>query len=219
MRILALDAALARCSAAVWADGVVLAEQAAPGGRGHAALLAPMAGAVLAAAGLPATALDGVVVTVGPGSFTGLRAAIALAQGIAAGAGVAVQGVTVAEALAEMAGPALDGRALWVAIDSRRGRIFLDRDGTPVPTDLNALPRAEGRVAVAGDAAIEVAARLAARGSDVMLTDARLPLARHVAAVGARRLAGTLPPCPAQPLYVDPPEAKLPAGGLRPPPA
>ena len=49
---------------------------------------------------------------------------------------------------------------------------------------LDALPRPTGPVAVAGDAAFEVAARLAARGADVMLTDARLPLARHVAAVG-----------------------------------
>ena len=47
---------------------------------------------------------------------------------------------------------------------------------------------------MAGDAAVAVAARLAARDTDVMLTDARLPTARHVAMVGARRLAGELPP-------------------------
>jgi hypothetical protein len=51
-----------------------------------------------------------------------------------------------------------------------------------------------------------------------MLTDARLPLARHVAVVAERRIRGELRPLAAQPLYVDPPEAKLPAGGLRPPP-
>jgi hypothetical protein len=75
-----------------------------------------------------------------------------------------------------------------------------------------------GRVAVGGDAAIAVAGRLAARGADVMLTDARLPLVRHVAMAGLARRTGTLPPRSAQPLYVDAPEAKLPAGGLRPPP-
>jgi tRNA threonylcarbamoyladenosine biosynthesis protein TsaB len=71
-----------------------------------------------------------------------------------------------------------------------------------------------------------VAARLAAREVDVMLTDARLPLARHIALVGARRLAGELPPRAAQPIYVDPPEARLPlepapaqASGPRPAPA
>jgi hypothetical protein len=73
-------------------------------------------------------------------------------------------------------------------------------------------------VAVAGDAAVAVAAWLAAHDIDVMLTDARLPTARHVAMAGVRRLAGALPPLAAQPLYVDPPEARLPQGGLRPAP-
>jgi hypothetical protein len=45
-----------------------------------------------------------------------------------------------------------------------------------------------------------------------------LPDPLHIAAAARRRLRGELPPLPAQPLYVDPPEAKLPAGGLRPPP-
>ena len=211
MLILALDAALARCSAALWQDGEILAERSAATGRGHAALLPPMAQQVLSGR------IDAVAVTIGPGSFTGLRAAIALAQGLAAGAGVPVLGVTVAEALAEQVGP-LVGRALWVAIDSRRGRVFLDRDGVPVPTALEALPPAAGPVAVAGDAAGPVAARLAARGGDVMLADARLPRARDVAAVAARQLAGLSPRREAQPLYVDPPEAKLPAAGLRPSP-
>ena len=106
------------------------------------------------------------------------------------------------------------GEAGWC----RRGRIFLDRAGIIAPESLTALPRPPGPVALAGDAAAEVAARLAARGADVMLTDARLPDAIHVARVAARRLAGTLAPLEAQPLYVDPPEAKLPAAGLRPPP-
>ena len=58
-----------------------------------------------------------------------------------------------------------------------------------------------------------------ANDADVMLTDARLPFARHVAVVAGERLAGSRPALAAQPLYVDPPEARLPAGGLRPPPA
>ena len=217
MRILALDAALARCSAAVLEGDTVLAHEAAPGGRGQPALLAPMARRVLAAAGIPAPALDGIAVTVGPGSFAGLRSAISLAQGLALATGRPVVGVRVAEALAAiLALPA--GRALWVAIDSRRNRIFLDRDGQIAPVALDALPRPPGPIALAGDAAIAVACRLAARGENVMLTDARLPDAVAVARVGALRLSGALPPLEAQPLYIDPPEAKLPAGGLRPAP-
>ena len=220
MRILALDAALARCSAAVVVDGDVAALRQGAGGRGQPATLPVMVREVLAQAGLKAEALDGVAVTVGPGSFTGLRAAIALAQGIALSAGRPVVGVTVGEALADRLTMSLRGRALWVAIDSRRGRIFLQRgmESAILPMVLDALPPADGPVAVAGDAAVEVSARLAARGDNVMLTDARLPEAMHVAAVGARRLLGQIAPCPAQPIYVDPPEAKLPAGGLRPAP-
>jgi tRNA threonylcarbamoyladenosine biosynthesis protein TsaB len=85
-------------------------------------------------------------------------------------------------------------------------------------TPLDALPMPAGRVALAGDAAVALASRLAARDADVMLTDARLPVARHIAVVAERRLRGELRPLPPQPLYVDPPEARLPAGGLRPPP-
>lgn len=218
MRILALDAALARCSVAVTAGGQLLAHEAAAGGRGQPALLAPMVRHVLAASGISATALDGIAVTIGPGSFAGLRSAISLAQGLALAAGRPVVGVRVAEALGAMLSlPA--GWALWVTIGSRRGRIFLDRDGMIEPVALDALPRPTGPVAVAGDAAMEVAARLAARGHPVMLTDARLPDAVAVAHVGRRRLSGELAPLEAQPLYVDAPAAKLPAGGLRPAPA
>jgi tRNA threonylcarbamoyladenosine biosynthesis protein TsaB len=218
MRVLALDAALARCTAAVVVDQQTLALRQEDTARGHAALLPMMASAVLDEAGLRATALDLVAVTVGPGSFTGIRAALALAHGIALAAGIPVVGVTVGEALADSL-PYLGERRLLSAINSRRGTVFLEGDGAIVSVALDLLLPTAGKIAVAGDAAIAVACRLAARDADVMLTDARLPRARHVAVVGERRLRGVLPPLSAQPLYVDPPEAKLPAGGLRPPPA
>ena len=185
--------------------------------QGHAALLPVMARDVLAEAQTAATSLDLVAVTVGPGSFTGIRAGLALAHGLALAAGVPVIGVTVGEALADSL-PHLGERQLWVAIDSRRSRVFLEHDGQISAERLDALPMPLGKIALAGDAAAQVAARLAARDSDVMLTDARLPSTRHVAVVAMRRLGGNLRPLPVQPLYIDPPEAKLPAGGLRPPP-
>jgi len=217
MRILALDAALARCAAAIVVDREVLAARQADATQGHAALLPVMAKDVLAEAAITAASLDLVAVTVGPGGFTGIRAGLALAHGIAVAAGVPVVGMTVGETLAESL-PFLGERHLWTAIDSRRGRVFLERGDTVISASLEALPVPAGKVAVAGDAAPQVAARLAARDADVMLTDARLPLARHVAVVAERRIKGELRSLAAQPLYVDPPEAKLPAGGLRPPP-
>jgi tRNA threonylcarbamoyl adenosine modification protein YeaZ len=218
LRVLALDAALARCAAAVVADDEVLAARQEFATQGHAALLPVMARDVLAAAGIAAASLDLVAVTVGPGSFTGIRAGLALAHGLALAAGVPVVGVTVGEALADSL-PLLGARRLWVAIDSRRGRVFLERGDMVVTVPLDALPATEDTIAVAGDAAAAVAARLAARDVDVMLTDARLPIPRHVAVAAQQRFRGALRPLPTQPLYVDPPEARLPAAGLRPPPA
>jgi tRNA threonylcarbamoyladenosine biosynthesis protein TsaB len=217
MIALTLDGALARVSVAVLDDERVLAEDVRDTARG-AGLLAGMAEAVLAKAGLSAAALDLVAVTLGPGSFTGIRAALALAHGIGLAGGVPVVGVTVPEALAATR-PASPGRQLWVAIDSRRGRVFLDREGDMLTVALDDLPMPCGPLAIAGDAAPAVAAQLAARGADALATPQRLPEPRGIARAARGRLVGVLPPRPAQPLYVDAPEARLPAGGLRPAPA
>jgi len=217
LRILGLDAALGSGSVALLDGDTVLAEANEAADQGQSETLAPMIARVLHAAGMTAPALDAVSVTIGPGSFTGLRASLALAHGLAAAAGVLLIGVTVAEALAQPL--RLGRRALWVAIDNRRGRVFLDRGAGAEAVSLAALPRPEQPVALAGDAAVLVAATLAAAGFDVMLTDVRRPHARYVAAAGVARLAGGLPERAVLPLYVDPPEARMPAGGLRPRPA
>lgn len=218
MRLLALDAALGACSAGMTEDGAVRAQLARAAAQGQAGALAAMAASVLAEAGGVAAGLGAVAVTVGPGSFTGIRAALALAHGVALAAGCKVIGVSVGEALAA----ALDlpaGWSLWSAIDSRRGQVFLERDGHVTTVMLDDLPRPAGPVALAGDAAAAVAARLAAGGHTVMLTDARLPSVPGIARAAAARLAGRLPPREALPLYVDPPAVRLPASGVRPPPA
>jgi tRNA threonylcarbamoyladenosine biosynthesis protein TsaB len=215
MRILVLDSALARCTAAVIVDNAVVTSRSEDRKQAHEAVLPTMARDVLEAAG---GELDLVAVTVGPGSFTGIRAGLALAHGIALGRGVPVVGLTVGEAIAD-AFPHLGDRVLWTVTDSRRGHIFLERDGGILSLAHEALPPPPHKVAIAGSAALHVAARLAGAGANVMLTDARFPQPRHIALVAKRRHAGELPPRAAQPLYVDPPEAKLPAGGLRPPPA
>lgn len=161
-------------------------------------------------AGLGAADLDLIGVTVGPGSFTGIRGGIALAQGIAVAANRPVVGVTVGEALADSL-PQLGGRTLWCATVSRRGRIFLEIDDDVLSLAVTELPNPPGPVAVAGGAAPDVASRLAARGANVMLTDARLPSGRHIARVAERRFHRVIRPLPAEPLYVDPPQVRLPA--------
>uniref|UniRef100_UPI001F0154CA tRNA (adenosine(37)-N6)-threonylcarbamoyltransferase complex dimerization subunit type 1 TsaB n=1 Tax=Falsiroseomonas oryziterrae TaxID=2911368 RepID=UPI001F0154CA len=123
MRILSLDGSLARASAALWVDGAVVAARAQAGERIQPTALPPMAEEILREAGT----LDAVAVVVGPGGFTGLRTAIALAEGIALGLGVPVVGVTTGEALAAALPEALAGREVWAAVDTKRGRFALER--------------------------------------------------------------------------------------------
>jgi tRNA threonylcarbamoyladenosine biosynthesis protein TsaB len=204
-RFLTLDAALASCSAGLVDGGRVIAARFDAGGQ--AALLPLLAHQVLEETG---GVFDAVVVTVGPGSFTGLRAALALAHGVGLAAEVPVLGVTVGAAMSYRA-PA--GRRLWTAIDNKRGRVYLERDGAVTSVALTALPQADGAVAVAGDAAIAVASRLAARNADVHLLDGRRPCPLGIALAAMRGETR-----PAQPLYVDPPAVRPgPAG--RPAPA
>ena len=154
----------------------------------------------MAAAVLAGCVPDAVAVTIGPGSFTGIRAALALGHGLALAWGCPVRGITVGRA---MHGDAVAGRALWVATDTRRGRIYLERFGPDQPgvsLMLDALPAPDGPVAVAGDAAVAVASRLAARDHDVMLLAARRPDPRGIATAAG----------PAWPLYSDPPAARAP---------
>lgn len=215
MRILALDSAVARCSATIVVEGNVVAGYQQDLDRGHASVLPVMAQDCLRDAGLHAADLDLIAVTVGPGSFTGIRGGVALASGIGAAANRPVIAVTVGEALADSL-PQLGGRTLWCATTSRRGRIFLEIGDAVLSLALTELPKTYGPIAVAGNAAPDVASRLAARGTNVMLTDARRPTGRHIAAVAVRRFLGEIRPLPAEPLYVDLPEAKLP-GGKTPP--
>ncbi len=213
MRILAIDAALGRAGVAVVEDGAAVEAVFVEGRPGLIETLPVAVRDVVARAG---GAVEAVAVTVGPGSFTGLRTAISLAQGFAAAAGVPVWGVGVDEAFAQ-AFPGLH-RPLWVAVRARTDRIFLMRDGVAEAFADADLPRTRTPVAVAGNAANEVAAHLAASGGDVILTNARAIDPVWVAGAALARREGGLAPREALPVYVDAPEAKLPAGGLRPAP-
>jgi tRNA threonylcarbamoyladenosine biosynthesis protein TsaB len=211
MRVLTISSAFGGADMAVVEAGLIVARGRETEAMGLAAALPLAAEAVLTKAG---GAIDAVAVIVGPGSFTGLRAGIAVAAGIGLALDVPVVGVTVSEALAASL-PELDRRTLWTAIEARRGRIFIDQGAGFHGWSIDAVPASSGRTAVCGNAANLVAAALAARGTDVMLTAMREPQPDHIAAVAMRRQAGDLPPLLAEPLYVDAPEARLPAGGLR----
>ena len=126
MRVLALDTCLASCSVALAEDGNVAAFAAEPMRRGHAERIVPMVQEVMARAGRDFGDLDLMAVTVGPGSFTGVRVGLAAARAMAMVACRPLAGFGVLEALAH-AVPAerLEGQRLLVALDAQRGELYL----------------------------------------------------------------------------------------------
>jgi tRNA threonylcarbamoyladenosine biosynthesis protein TsaB len=131
LNILALDSACAACSAALLRrDGSIVGRFQAMT-RGHAEALIPMAVAVLDEAGLGFDALELVAVTVGPGSFTGIRTGIAAAQGIALARDIPLFGVTTLEAVGHAAAKGAMDRGeggdlpILVALETRRADLYV----------------------------------------------------------------------------------------------
>lgn len=118
-RILAIDTVSECCSAAVWVDGHVYQEKEVVG-TGHSRCILDMVDRVMANAELHLDQLDCVAVDTGPGSFTGVRIGLGVAQGLAFGAGVPAIGIGSLEVLASMAGR---GRIL-PAIDARMNQVY-----------------------------------------------------------------------------------------------
>ncbi len=227
MNILALDTATAACSVALWGAGALRARRFAAMTRGHAEALLPMIEETMAEAGLAYADLDAVAVTVGPGTFTGLRVGLAAARGLALAAGVPVLGVTTLETLAHGLAPeASAGRVVVAALDARRGEVYVqqfDAARAPLGPPQVAAPAAAaaalppGPAILVGDGAGLVAAALGVARDDVTVAEApRLPDAAMAVELAARRFAaaGAVPPeRPPAPLYIRPPGAKVPARG------
>lgn len=207
MIVLGIDTCLGACAAAVLTDGQVLATRSEAMTRGHQERLAPLVQEVMAEAGVTFAELGLVGVTIGPGSFTGLRVGLAFAKGLSAALGIPVAGVGSLAALAEpVAGTVL------AAIDARRGQLYLQTFADAVPVgapDVLPLETALARVAefsaggpptLVGPGAPLLAQ--AAPGARVIATEAADPAA--VARLAQAGGGG------ARPLYLRAPDARLP---------
>lgn len=202
--------------------------------HGHAERIFGAIDEVLAAAGMPAAAVQALGCDVGPGSFTGVRVAVAAAKGVALALDVPVAGVMSLEAMAAAAfagGAAAPGDLLVPLIDAKKGEVFLaafDRPaGAPempprhlsrdAAFDAVASLAAGRRIVVVGAVAEEIEALrpLAARGEALDFPDAvfigRLAIDRlRAAAAGGERgrAAAEHDPALLEPLYVRAPDAK-----------
>ena len=176
--ILALDAAGLACAVAVSLGEQVVVEERIDTMHGQAEALLPLVDKAMREAGQMAASLDLVVATIGPGSFTGIRAGLAAARGIVLATGARLLGVTSLDAVAVEAvrRDCLETRVLLVALESRREDLyvqFFDPYGCALREPAAIMPFlfceavtatiGANPLLVAGDAAPRAAAALAQR--------------------------------------------------------
>lgn len=220
MKILAIDTALSATSACVLEAGAAEAEasESIAMARGHSEALLPLVDRIMARVDGGFEALSRIAVTVGPGSFTGLRIGIAAARAIGIACKVPVVGVSTLAALAAPLIVEQKPGEIAAAIDARHGNIFLavfDHDGRVIRPPLMTAVRdaarllEPGRLRLVGSGAPMLAIEAAAAGHIVELAGRdTVPDILYVARLGL--LADPLT-TPARPLYLKAPDAKPPA--------
>lgn len=123
LRILAIDTATESCSVAVWNEGVVVSRfEISP--REHTQKILPMVKSALEEANITLQSLDVLAFGRGPGSFTGVRIGVGVAQGIALGAELPMIGISSLATMAEGVFRTTGIKHVLVAIDARMGEIY-----------------------------------------------------------------------------------------------
>jgi tRNA threonylcarbamoyl adenosine modification protein YeaZ len=217
MRILAFDTTLGACSAAVFDTdaGRTLAQAWEPIERGHAEALVGMVRGVLDRSGGKLSDIDRIAVTVGPGTFTGVRIGLALARGLKLALGTPVCGFTSLAAIRLNVRDNPDGRPIATLIDARRGEFYLaawSSDGLPIVAPCAVRHEAAADVVPPGSLVLGTGAdrfleSSGARGA-VRARVCDLPDAARIAEAAVRLMPGDEPP---RPVYLRPSGAELPA--------
>jgi tRNA threonylcarbamoyladenosine biosynthesis protein TsaB len=218
--VLAFDCAVSGQGVAIVRDGVSLATLFEEG-RDQAARLLPAIAATLGQAGIARTQLDLVAVTIGPGSFTGVRVGLSAARGLAVGLGIPLAGVATTTVLRAQATSA--DRLAVAAVDTRLGDWFcaIGEDQAPfAATSAELAARLAGRrCLIVGRDVAPLAASLLAAGIDAVAQEGppdpvvlgRRALVEGVESWRARNHAEGLP----RPLYLRGVNITLPDGARR----
>jgi tRNA threonylcarbamoyladenosine biosynthesis protein TsaB len=193
MRVLALETSTEYCSVALWQDGVV-SDRCEQVGQRHSEVLMPMLDEMLGLAKVTLRQLDGIAFGAGPGSFTGVRIACGVAQGLALGAELPVIGVCTLLALAQASSrgkviAALDARMAEVyhAVYEKRGESWLTvcEPGLCLPQDAPAVSGAGWFGAGSGFIAHGDALRARYAVNLAEVDEGAVPLARAIAQLAA----------------------------------
>jgi tRNA threonylcarbamoyladenosine biosynthesis protein TsaB len=215
MTILAIDASGEWCSAAVGGAGGFV-ERCEHVGQRHAERMLPLVQAVLRERSTALVELQGIAFGAGPGSFTGLRIACGIAQGLAFGAGLPVVGVGSLEAMAECARREHGVDQVVAALDARMQQVYVGtyawHDGAwhpvmePIVVDPAEVPPPAGNGWLGAGNGFSAYPALGARLQPALarIDDSIVPRARHVGALALPRFdAGdVLRAQEATPLYV-----------------
>lgn len=210
VRLLAVDTTTPRGSLALLEDDEVRVEVRREAAEGHSRWLLPAVADALEGLGVTPAQIDGFAVTVGPGSFTGLRVGIATVQGLALAAGRRVVGMSSLDVLA--LGAAGEADTVVALLDAFRGEVFAGvfdggetlrgaRRVGPVEGVLDGL---KGPVAFVGEGALRYRDRIEARVPGARFPAVDLFLATRLgrAAMSALRRGETTPPAEIRPLYL-----------------
>lgn len=214
MKVLAIDCASSVCAACVFDTSIKaeLGRAVIDPGKGHAEHLMDVIADAMDAGGVSLAEIDRIAVSVGPGSFTGVRVAVAAARGLSLALQIPAVGVGTLEAVAVQTRAAVGPRTVMVAMDAGRGEFHtavFDREGQELiaPSALDF----SGAIATAlrhhpvlsGTAAREIAAKASPGSLDVGVEAATADIACY-ARLGAEREATAKP----RPIYLREPDAK-----------
>jgi tRNA threonylcarbamoyl adenosine modification protein YeaZ len=217
MRILAFDTTLGACSAAVYetGGGTILAQAWEPIERGHAEALVGMVRDVLDRSGAKLSDIDRIAVTVGPGTFTGVRIGLSLARGLKLALGTPVCGLTSLEAIRLNVRDNPESRPISTLIDARRGEFYLaawSADGTQIVAPCAVRHQAAVDVVPPGSLVLGTGAdkflELGGARDAVRARVCDLPDAARIAEAASGLSPSDDPP---QPVYLRPSGAELPA--------
>jgi tRNA threonylcarbamoyladenosine biosynthesis protein TsaB len=220
VRILAVDTTTARGSLALVTDQGVAAESRSTTQEGHSRWLLAAVARTLEELGLEARDLDGFAVTVGPGSFTGLRVGMSSVQGLALGAGAPCVGVSSLDLLG-LAG-AGGAPTVLALVDAQRGEVFggvYDSGGRPageprMGTVESLVEELHDGAAFVGDGALRYRAEIEAlvRGARFPEVDLFLAASLGRVALEALRAGRGCAPGELRPLYLRAPHIRKPRG-------